>query len=403
MKSINVYSEIGELEEVLVHTPGDEIRHVAPSRLEELLFSAELEPDTAIKEHKSFVKILKEHGVKVVQLVDLCSATYDSVSEDIQEEFIEDWLNQAEPKLNIEHRELVKKYLKSSKNTKEMIKKMISGIRAKELNIKQKESLIVDPMPNLYFTRDPFASIGNGISLNSMKYKTRKREVLFSRFIFTHNKKYKNVPRYFDEDSTELTIEGGDIFIYNEETLVIGNSERTNHKAIISIAKNIKNNKECKFKKIIVINVPPMPNLMHLDTWITMLDYDKFLYSPNMMNVLKFWEIDLQKEEIELVEKNENLEKILHSIIGKKPILIPVGGKDADQLDIDIETHFDATNYLAIKPGVVIGYDRNKKTQKALKEAGIKVLPFEGDQLSLGMGSARCMSMPLIRKDLKKK
>ncbi|MBR3348284.1 MAG: arginine deiminase [Mycoplasmataceae bacterium] len=403
MKSINVYSEIGELEEVLVHTPGDEIRHVAPSRLEELLFSAELEPDTAIKEHKSFVKILKEHGVKVVQLVDLCSATYDAVSEDIQEEFIEDWLNQAEPKLNIEHRELVKKYLKSSKNTKEMIKKMISGIRAKELNIKQKESLIVDPMPNLYFTRDPFASIGNGISLNSMKYKTRKREVLFSRFIFTHNKKYKNVPRYFDEDSTELTIEGGDIFIYNEETLVIGNSERTNHKAIISIAKNIKNNKECKFKKIIVINVPPMPNLMHLDTWITMLDYDKFLYSPNMMTVLKFWEIDLQKEEIELVEKNENLEKILHSIIGKKPILIPVGGKDADQLDIDIETHFDATNYLAIKPGVVIGYDRNKKTQKALKEAGIKVLPFEGDQLSLGMGSARCMSMPLIRKDLKKK
>ena len=403
MKSINVYSEIGELEEVLVHTPGDEIRHVAPSRLEELLFSAELEPDTAIKEHKSFVKILKEHGVKVVQLVDLCSATYDAVSEDIQEEFIEDWLNQAEPKLNIEHRELVKKYLKSSKNTKEMIKKMISGIRAKELNIKQKESLIVDPMPNLYFTRDPFASIGNGISLNSMKYKTRKREVLFSRFIFTYNKKYKNVPRYFDEDSTELTIEGGDIFIYNEETLVIGNSERTNHKAIISIAKNIKNNKECKFKKIIVINVPPMPNLMHLDTWITMLDYDKFLYSPNMMNVLKFWEIDLQKEEIELVEKNENLEKILHSIIGKKPILIPVGGKDADQLDIDIETHFDATNYLAIKPGVVIGYDRNKKTQKALKEAGIKVLPFEGDQLSLGMGSARCMSMPLVRKDLKKK
>ncbi|MBR2055843.1 MAG: arginine deiminase [Mycoplasmataceae bacterium] len=403
MKSINVYSEIGELEEVLVHTPGDEIRHVAPSRLDELLFSAELEPDTAIKEHKSFVKILKEHGVKVVQLVDLCSATYDAVSEDIQEEFIEDWLNQAEPKLNIEHRELVKKYLKSSKNTKEMIKKMISGIRAKELNIKQKESLIVDPMPNLYFTRDPFASIGNGISLNSMKYKTRKREVLFSKFIFTHNKKYKNVPRYFDEDSTELTIEGGDIFIYNEETLVIGNSERTNHKAIISIAKNIKNNKECKFKKIIVINVPPMPNLMHLDTWITMLDYDKFLYSPNMMTVLKFWEIDLQKEEIELVEKNENLEKILHSIIGKKPILIPVGGKDADQLDIDIETHFDATNYLVIKPGVVIGYDRNKKTQKALKEAGIKVLPFEGDQLSLGMGSARCMSMPLIRKDLKKK
>ena len=150
-----------------------------------------------------------------------------------------------------------------------MIRRMMSGVLAEEIGIKQEKAIVVDPMPNLYFTRDPFASIGNGISLNSMKYATRRREVIFSKLIFSHHPKYKNTPRFFDSsdsNKSQGTIEGGDIFIYNEKTLVIGNSERTNHEAILSIAKNIKNDPECKFEKIIAINVPPMPNLMHLDT-----------------------------------------------------------------------------------------------------------------------------------------
>ena len=101
-------------------------------------------------------------------------------------------------------------------------------------------------------------------------------------------------------------------------------------------------------------------------------------------------------------QKEQTLEEVIEGIIGKKPILIPIAGKDASQLDIDIETHFDGTNYLTIRPGVVVGYSRNRLTEKALKDAGVKVLSFNGNQLSLGMGSARCMSMPLVREDLKK-
>lgn len=401
--NINVYSEIGTLKEVLVHTPGDEIRYIAPSRLDELLFSAILQPEAAIAEHKAFVKILKDNGVKVVQLVDLTAKTYDDASNDVKDQFIEEWLDQAEPVLDSKMRIKVKKYLKSFKSSKDMIRKMMSGILAEELNVKQENPLVVDPMPNLYFQRDPFASIGNGISLNSMKYKTRQREVIFARFIFTHNSKYKNTPRFFDSGDKSFsagTIEGGDVFIYNKKTLVIGNSERTNHEAIMAIAKNIKNDPNCEFERIVAINVPPMPNLMHLDTWLTMLDYDKFLYSPNMLGVLKIWEVDLNEANLELEEKDVTLEELLTSIVGKKPILVPIAGKGANQIDIDVETHFDGTNYLVISPGVVVGYDRNKKTQKALEEAGIKVLPFEGNQLSLGMGSARCMSMPLYREDV---
>lgn len=403
--NINIYSEIGTLKEVLVHTPGNEIRRVSPERLEELLFSAVLEPDEAIKEHKSFCKILEDLGVKVIQLSDLTAETYDLLDDKIKDQFIEEWLDQSEPKLNKELREKVKKFILSSKNSREMIRKMMSGVLAEEIGIKQDKALVVDPMPNLYFTRDPFASIGNGISLNSMKYSTRRREVIFSKLIFSYHPKYKNTPRFFDSSDlskSQGTIEGGDIFIYNEKTLVIGNSERTNHEAILSIGKNIKKDPECKFEKIIAINVPPMPNLMHLDTWLTMLDHNKFLYSPNMLSVLKFWELDLTKSDLKMIEKNSSLKDMLKSIIGEEPILIPIAGKEANEIDINIETHFDGTNYLVITPGVVVGYDRNAKTSQALKDAGIKVLAFEGNQLSLGMGSARCMSMPLYRENLKK-
>ena len=365
-----------------------------------MLFSAVLQPETAINEHKQFVKVLKDQGIKVVQLVDLTAQTYDKADAKVQDQFIEDWLDQADPVISDDTiRAKLKKYLKSF-TTKDMIRKMMSGILARELKIKQTESLIVNPMPNLYFTRDPWAAIGNGVSINAMKYTVRKRELLFTNLIFTHNTKYKNTPRYFDFANDEGLIEGGDIFIYNSKTLVIGKSERTNLEAIMAIAKNIKANPDCKFEKIVAINVPPMPNLMHLDTWLTMLDHDKFLYSPNMLSVLKFWEIDLLAEELEMVEDNDSLDKMLEKIIGKKPVLIPIAGKGANGLEINIETHFDGTNYLAIAPGVVVGYDRNALTEKALKAAGIKVLSFNGNQLSLGMGSARCMSMPLIREDL---
>ncbi|QSF13792.1 arginine deiminase family protein [Mycoplasma sp. Mirounga ES2805-ORL] len=401
MSNIKVYSEIGPLKEVLVHTPGDEIRRIAPSRLDELLFSALLEVDSAIEEHKAFLKVLTDNNIKVIQLDDLVTETYNGATEAQRDAFIEKWLDEAEPKLSKTNRPLVKNYLLSIKDVKKMVRVMMAGVTNRELGIESKVELIVDPMPNLYFTRDPFGSAGCGISLNNMKYPTRQRETLFSEFIFTTHPKYKDTPRWFDR-TDKGKIEGGDIFIYTKDTLVIGVSERTNQDAIKTIAKHLQANKESEFKKIVAINVPPMGNLMHLDTWLTMVDYDKFLYSTNVMSALKIWEIDLTAKKIEMKESSGTLEEVLESIIGKKPILIPIAGEGASQLDVDIETHFDGTNYLTIAPGVVVGYSRNRKTQAALEKAGVKVIPFDGNQLSLGMGSARCMSMPLVREDIDK-
>lgn len=401
-QKINVYSEIGQLKRVLVHRPGKELTYLTPKRLDELLFSAVLEVETAQKEHDAFTNILKKEGVEVIELADFVAETYDEATPESKNSFIERWLDESSPKLSKDMRQKVKDYILSFK-TREMVDLMMAGITSWDLGVDSSNGeLIVDPMPNLYFTRDPYASIGNGASINRMKYLTRQRETLFADFIFSNNKNYKNTPLYFSrEDKTP--IEGGDIFVYNEKTLVMGVSERTELKTIETIGQNIKNNKDCKFEKIIAINVPPMPNLMHLDTWLTMLDTNKFLYSPNMLDVLKIWEINLLDDKIKAIEQKKDIKTVLREIIGEEPILIPIGGEGASQIDIDVETHFDGTNYLVISPGVVVGYDRNKKTEAALKKAGIKVLSFTGNQLSLGMGSARCMSMPLYREPIIKK
>lgn len=400
---INVYSEIGTLKKVLVHTPGQEIDYLTPQRLDELLFSAILDPIRAREEHQKFIEILKSEGVEVVQLSELTAEAYNAASVEAKEAFINKWLDESIPALSDANRKVVYNYLKGmEKDTVKMIRKMMAGILAREVNVESSVELIVDPMPNLYFTRDPFASVGNGITLHHMFRPTRRRETIFADLIFSQHPDYKTTPKYYDR-SMNYSIEGGDVFIYNEKTLVVGVSERTEKDAIQTLAESIKNNSEVKFETIYAINVPKMSNLMHLDTWLTMLDYDKFLYSPNMMGVLKIWKIDLKASKIEWHEINEPLTNFLSSVIGKEATLVPVAGEGATQIDIDVETNFDATNYLVIKPGVVVGYDRNRKTNEALTKAGIKVHSWNGDQLSLGMGSARCMSMPLYREPADKK
>lgn len=399
---IHVYSEIGELETVLVHEPGKEIDYITPSRLDELLFSAILESHDARKEHQEFVATLKKEKINVVELTDLVTETYDLVDQKTKDKLIDEFLEDSEPVLTAELKATVKKFLKSFKETRKLIEVMMAGITKYDLGIKADKELIVDPMPNLYFTRDPFASVGNGVTIHYMRYKVRQRETLFSRFIFNNHPKLVKTPWYYDP-AMKMSIEGGDVFIYNNDTLVVGVSERTDLDTITLLAKNIKANKECEFKRIVAINVPKWTNLMHLDTWLTMLDKDKFLYSPIANDIFKFWDYDLVNGGANPQPKDNGLplDKLLKSIIGKEPVLIPIAGHHATEIEVARETHFDGTNYLAIRPGVVIGYARNEKTNEALKDAGITVLPFKGNQLSLGMGNARCMSMPLSRKDVK--
>ena len=168
MKNVKVNSEIGRLKVVLLHEPGDELHNLTPKKLDDLLFDDIPWLPLAKKEHQAFAKTFKDAGVKVVYLTDLMTEVLDS-SNDIKNEFIEQFIKEAHIKSNT-LREVATGYLKAFKDNKELVLKTIAGIKKSELPNYQVKSLadhvddypfVTDPMPNLYFTRDPFASIGN--------------------------------------------------------------------------------------------------------------------------------------------------------------------------------------------------------------------------------------------------
>lgn len=395
---IQVFSEIGRLRTVLVKRPGAELSHITPTNMEELLFSAILDWKRAGREHDEFTKILRENGVEVVYLEDLLVETWRVMKKQDKLDFIHKFVNESGVKNPLIQLKIFN--FLSKRSVRGMFEAMIKGITKFDLGMSlARDVLVTQPMPNLYFTRDNFSSVGNGVILSQMKYKTRQRETIFSRLVFKFHPKYKYTPVYFDSQKTDATIEGGDVFIYNNRTLVIGVSDRTQKESLMEVAQRIKAEKGADFDTIIGVNVPHKWNLMHLDTWLTMVDHNKFLYSPNISSALKFWKIDLKKKKLQMVEHNTTLEDMIESIIGVRPTLIPVAD-NYSQEQVDIETHFDATNFLVIKPGLVIGYDRNVRTVQALRNDGVEVLTFDGNQLSLGMGSARCMSMPLYREPI---
>ena len=298
-------------------------------------------------------------------------------------------------------------YLKSFKDTKQMILKTIAGIKKEELpNYKVRtlrdmvddRRFATDPMPNLYFQRDPFASIGNGICLNNMYSITRSRETIFGEYIFKYHPIYKNTKLYYNR-TLEKSIEGGDIMVLNKTTLVVGASQRTTPVAIERLAKNLLFDNDNPFENIIVLSIPKARTFMHLDTIFTQVDVNKFTIHKECYDSLKI--IELYKGENNILvskEFNGELKEILKKCIGQDIILIPCGGEDS--ISADREQWSDGSNTIAIAPGKVIAYERNDITNNILRSYGVEVYEIPSSELSRGRGGPRCMCMPLEREEL---
>ena len=413
MKKINVTSEIKPLKKVLLHRPGNELLNLTPDTLQELLFDDIPYLPVAQREHDEFARVLKENGVEVVYLENLMTEVI-SLSPEIREEFLKQFIYEAgirTPK----YRDLVFQYLNSFKDPLELVLKTMEGIQVSEINqrLKKTDKSLVDlvteetqflaaPMPNLYFTRDNFASIGNGISLNKMYSVTRNRETIYAEYIFKYHPEFKDqVDKYFDRD-IPYSIEGGDILNLNEHILAVGISQRTTAEAIDELAKNLFKNKKCKIDTVLAFNIPNSRAFMHLDTVFTQIDRNKFTYHPGIMDTLQVFEItegndENSDEDLNVIEINDSLENILSTYLKMPVTLIPCAG--GDKVAAEREQWNDGSNTLCIAPGVVIVYDRNNITNQVLRENGLKVLEIPGAEISRGRGGPRCMSMPLIRED----
>ena len=407
MKNVQVNSEIGRLKVVLLHEPGDELHNLTPKKLDDLLFDDIPWLPLAKKEHQAFAKTFKDAGVKVVYLTDLMTEVLDS-SNEIKNQFVEQFIKEAHIRSNT-LREVATEYLKNIKDNKELILKTIAGIKKSELPNYQIKSLadhvddypfVTDPMPNLYFTRDPFASIGSGVSLNKMYSITRSRETIFGEYIFKYHPTYKTTPLYYSRYE-DVNIEGGDIMVLNNHVLVVGVSQRTCAEAVERLAKNLFYNNETDFDTVLAFTIPQARTFMHLDTVFTQVDVNKFAIHKGCYEKLKIFRItkDFNNDKkVKVVELDQKLEDVLESYIGLPVTLIPCGG--GDTISADREQWSDGSNFVAITPGEVIAYERNDITNAALIKAGIKVHIIPSSELSRGRGGPRCMCMPLVREEL---
>ena len=413
MSEINVKSEIKPLKEVLVHRPGKELLNLTPDTLHRLLFDDIPYLKVAQAEHDEFVQILRDNDIKVYYLEDLMAETLD-YNPEIKPKFLRQFI--AEAGVNTpKYRDLVYEYLMGIEETKEFVLKTMEGVQIYELDrskrimekslvdlVTAETDFIVEPMPNLYFTRDPFASVGSGIVLNKMYSETRNRETIYADYIFKYHPKFKGeIEKYYDRDY-DWHIEGGDVLNLNDHILAVGISQRTEAGAIDKLAKNLFKNPSCSIDTVLAFNIPESRAFMHLDTVFTQIDVDKFTYHPGIMKTLQVFEITEgndpnSDEDLNVREINDSLENILSHYLGLKVTLIPCAG--GDDVASQREQWNDGTNTLCIAPGVVVVYNRNNITNEVLRSHGIKVIEMASAELSRGRGGPRCMSMPLYRED----
>ena len=404
---IHVFSEIGKLKKVMLHRPGQELENLMPDHLERLLFDDIPFLADAQSEHDAFAQALRDEGIEVLYLEQLAAESL--TSPEIRGQFIEEYLNEA----NIRGRQTknaIRKLLHDIDDNLELIKKTMSGVQKVELPdipeegkgltdlVESNYPFAIDPMPNLYFTRDPFATIGNAVSLNHMYADTRNRETLYGKYIFKHHPIYGGKVELIYNREETTRIEGGDELVLSKDVLAVGISQRTDAASIEKLLVNIFK-KNVGFKKVLAFEFSNSRKFMHLDTVFTMVDYDKFTIHPEIQGNLRVYSVTYENEELKIVEEKGDLAELLAQNLGlEKVTLIPCG--DGNIVAACREQWNDGSNTLAIAPGVVVVYERNTVTNKKLEEYGLRLIKIRGRELVRGRGGPRCMSMPFEREDI---
>ena len=410
-----VHSEIGPLKQVLLHRPGEELLNLPPDELGRLLFDDVPFLEVAQQEHDKFAEILRGEGAEVLYLEKLVAEALDAAGS--REEFTNQWLDESGLR-GTTARAAVKEFMDSITDPQAFVEKPIDGIRKNELELPTNSSsllddmvghdvdgesdLLIDPMPNTYFTRDPFAIVGKGVNLNRMYSVTRNRETLYGKYLFRDHPGFNDAPLWYRRDSAYHT-EGGDVLNINAHTLAIGISQRTQAAAIDALAQNMfwEKGDVCEIDTIYAFDIPSTRAFMHLDTVFTQIDVDKFTIHPGIMGTLRVFKLTkgASQGEVKIEEMNDTLEHVLSKALGLDAVkLIPCGG--GDPVAAAREQWNDGSNTLCVAPGKICVYQRNSVTNDVLYKEGLDLLVCPSAELSRGRGGPRCMSMPFVREDI---
>jgi len=405
---ISVFSEIGKLETVLLKRPGRELENLTPDHMERLLFDDIPALPVAQEEHDEFAKVLTDNGAEVLYLEKLSAEALDAASE-VREKFVADMLRESAHTVG-GYEDLVSEYLLDLPSA-QLIDEVMCGIRKCSLGDPDTKGLqdlmgrrypfYLDPMPNLYFTRDPAASIGHGMTLNRMYATARRRESLFMKYVLAYHPRFADhdIPVWLDRDQG-YWIEGGDELVLSSDTIAIGVSQRTSAGAIENLARNLFARQK-EIKCVLAFEIPETRAFMHLDTVFTMVNYNQFTIHPAIQNDdggLNIYALKADPDSprgLSFTYSND-LVGTLKNVLGVDELdLIPCGG--GDPLVAAREQWNDGSNTLAIAPGVVVTYSRNYVSNELMRNHGLTVLEITGSELARGRGGPRCMSQPIRR------
>lgn len=403
---IHVTSEIGKLKTVMLHRPGREIENITPDSMYRLLFDDIPYLPIAQEEHDYFAQTLRDQGIEVLYFEKLAAEAL--ADQDVKEEFVDRMVAESGYAAGLIH-DVLKEYLLAM-NTQDMVNKIFEGVRREEIDLPHMTlqqaaedtewPFVMDPMPNAYFTRDPQASIGDGLSINRMTFPARQRESLITEYIIKHHPRFAGQVNVWRDRNHETHIEGGDELVLSDHVFAIGISQRTTADAIEDIAKNLF--KKSNYDTVIAIKIPHNHAMMHLDTVFTMIDYDKFTVHPAILDEnghVDNWVLHPGKDGEITMEHHADIKEVLKKALNKDDIdLIPTG--NGDPIIAAREQWNDGSNTLAIAPGEVVTYNRNYVSNDLLRKHGILVHEVRSSELSRGRGGPRCMSCPIVREDL---
>jgi arginine deiminase len=400
----HVDSEVGTLRKVLVHRPGLEHTRLTPSNAEELLFDDVIWVKRAKEEHDAFCETMRERGVEVFYAEELLS---DVLGIPEAREWVLDRV------LDERH---VGVYLARSRHQwgreaspAEVADFMIGGVTKSDLtegegltyDSSAQTDMLLPPLPNFIFQRDPSCWIYDGVTLNPMTKPARRPETVFMQAIyrwhpmFAQNGGVKVWLGDVEQDWGRVTVEGGDVMPIGNGAVMIGMGERTSPQAVTMIARELF--KAGSARLVLAVMLPRSRHYMHLDTVMTMVDRDAVTLFPEVVGGARVWSIRPGDDpDLPVVEPFGGgvVDSLKHALGLGEIRLVETGG---DPFGSEREQWDDGNNLLCLEPGVVIAYDRNVDTNTRLRKEGIEVITVSGSELGRGRGGSHCMSCPLER------